>query len=92
MAVFAAFLLDFCYSKDLFAYKYMKYRCFYIWYARSIIGATLKRREGSEREGLEAVKGMGCLSLCGATACGHGGCRGDELAQFIRKCHADVVL
>ncbi len=59
---------------------------------QSIIGATLKRREGSEREGLGALKGMGCLSLCGATACGHGGCRGDELAQFIRKCYADAVL
>ncbi len=58
MAVFAAFLLDFCYSKDLSTDKYMKYRYFYIWYARSIIGATEKRRDGSGREGAGLFKGM----------------------------------
>ncbi|WP_148057349.1 hypothetical protein [Pseudomonas protegens] len=29
MAVFAVFLLDFCYSNDWFADKYMKYRNYY---------------------------------------------------------------
>jgi len=32
-------------------------------YAQSIIGATLKRRDGSEREGVASFKGMEGLSL-----------------------------
>jgi len=34
MPVFAAFLLNFCYSNGLSIFKYMKYKNFYAWYAR----------------------------------------------------------
>jgi len=37
-------------------------------YAQSIMGATLKRRDGSEREGVASFKGMEGLSLWAQTA------------------------